>query len=115
MPTLPSWKDKALFTPGPLTTSLSVKQAMLHDLGSLDIEFMNRVKEIRQRLVALCSSSNAYTAILMQGSGTFGIESTLSSVIPYGGKLLVIVNGEYGRRMLKIADVHQIPVMMMFA
>lgn len=108
MTTLPSWKDKALFTPGPLTTSATTKQAMLRDLGSRDAEFINTVKDIRQRLVQLGNGGDEYTAILMQGSGTFGIEATLSSVIPPDGKLLILINGSYGQRMLKIADIHRI-------
>jgi len=107
--TLSSSKDKALFTPGPLTTSRTVKQAMLRDLGSRDTEFINIVKDVRQRLVALGGSSDDYTAILMQGSGTFGIEATISSVISQNGKLLVLVNGAYGKRLLKIANIHKIP------
>jgi len=106
---LPSWKDKALFTPGPLTTSRTVKQVMLRDLGSRDVEFIEIVKDVRQRLVALGGGSEYYTAVLMQGSGTFGIEATISSVIPPDGKLLVLVNGAYGKRLLKIADIHHIP------
>jgi 2-aminoethylphosphonate-pyruvate transaminase len=105
---LPSWKDKALFTPGPLTTSRTVKQVMLRDLGSRDVEFINIVKDVRQRLVALGGDSKDYTAILMQGSGTFGIEATLSSVIPLDGKLLILINGAYGKRLLKIANIHKI-------
>jgi len=106
---LTSWKDKALFTPGPLTTSRTVKQAMLRDLGSRDVEFINIVKDVRQKLVALGGSADEYTSILIQGSGTFGIEATLSSVIPSNGKLLILVNGAYGKRLLKIANVHHIP------
>ena len=49
---LSSAKDKPLFTPGPLTTSATVKQAMLRDLGSRDFEFVNLVKAIRRRLLA---------------------------------------------------------------
>lgn len=108
MNTLSSWKDKALFTPGPLTTSATTKQAMLRDLGSRDHEFIGIIKEVRQRLVALGNGSNEYTAVLMQGSGTFGIEATLSSVVPPNGKLLILINGAYGLRMLKIAEVHRI-------
>jgi 2-aminoethylphosphonate-pyruvate transaminase len=105
---LSSWRDKALFTPGPLTTSKTVKQAMLRDLGSRDAEFINIIKDVRQRLVSLGNSPDEYTAILMQGSGTFGIEATLSSVIPPDGKLLILINGAYGQRMLKIANIHRI-------
>jgi 2-aminoethylphosphonate-pyruvate transaminase len=108
MTTLSSWKDKALFTPGPLTTSITVKQAMLRDLGSRDQEFINIVREIRQELAALSGAAEEYTAVLMQGSGTFGIESVLSSVIPPNGKLLILINGAYGERMLKIAKIHGI-------
>ncbi len=106
--TLSSWKDKALFTPGPLTTSATSKLAMLRDLGSRDTEFILTVQEIRHRLVELGNGADEYTAIMMQGSGTFGIEATLSSVIPPDGKLLILINGAYGQRMLKIADIHGI-------
>ncbi|MBI5943294.1 MAG: hypothetical protein HY864_02900 [Chloroflexi bacterium] len=88
---LSSWKEKALFTPGPLTTSRTVKQAMLRDLGSRDSEFISIVKDVRRRLVELGGASDEYTAILMQGSGTFGIEAAISSVIPPEGKLLILV------------------------
>jgi 2-aminoethylphosphonate-pyruvate transaminase len=109
MTPLSPWKDKALFTPGPLTTSMTVKQAMLRDLGSRDSEFLGIVEEIRELLVELGGASvNDYTAVLMQGSGTFGIESVLSSVIPADGKLLVLVNGAYGERIVKMAGIHRI-------
>ncbi len=39
----------------------------------------------------------------MQGSGTFGIEATIGSVIPRGGKLLVLINGAYGERIAAMA------------
>jgi 2-aminoethylphosphonate-pyruvate transaminase len=105
-------KDKLLFTPGPLTTSLSVKEAMLHDTGSRDDEFIASVREIRHQLLQLggVSQPQGYEAILMQGSGTFGVESVLSSVIPANGKLLVAVNGAYGERMVQMATRHRIPV-----
>ncbi len=102
--------DKLLFTPGPLTTSYTVKSAMLRDLGSRDIEFINTVQSIRKDLLHLAETSKeeGYEAILMQGSGTFGIESVISSVIPHDGHLLIIINGAYGERISKIAAVHHI-------
>jgi 2-aminoethylphosphonate-pyruvate transaminase len=106
---LPGWKDKVLFTPGPLTTSRTVKQAMLRDLGSRDCEFIGLVKEIRDKLVALGQGDlREYTAVLMQGSGTFGLEAVVSSTVPPDGKLLVIINGAYGKRLAKIASVLKI-------
>ncbi len=106
----PGWKDKTLFTPGPLTTSRTVKQAMLRDLGSRDQEFIALVRDIRQRLLRIGQVSEPeYTSVLVQGSGTFGIESVISSVIPPSGKLLVAVNGAYGRRMVQMAGALRIP------
>jgi 2-aminoethylphosphonate-pyruvate transaminase len=105
-----SQKDKLLFTPGPLTTSRAVKEAMLHDVGSRDAEFVNVVREIRQSLlgVAGVSQADGYEAILIPGSGTFGIEAVVSSVIPRDGKLLIVINGSYGKRIRDIAQRHGI-------
>jgi len=100
------WKDKVLFTPGPLTTSQTVKQALLRDLGSHDFEFIETVRDIRQRLLGLGGVlDNGYEAILLQGSGTYSLEAVVSSTVPPDGKLLVIINGAYGRRTAKIAQV----------
>jgi len=97
---------KKLFTPGPINTSDSVKQAMLHDLGSRDETFIRVVRDIRDQLLALGNVSQAtgYEAIPMQGAGTYGIEATIGSAVHRSGKLLVIINGAYGERILKIAQ-----------
>lgn len=102
--------DKLLFTPGPLTTSLTVKQAMLHDAGSRDPQFIALVRSIRERLLQLggVRRDTGYEAILMQGSGTFGVEAVISSVLPRDGKLLVIINGAYGERTATMAARHNI-------
>ncbi|MEK7277683.1 MAG: 2-aminoethylphosphonate--pyruvate transaminase, partial [Chloroflexota bacterium] len=102
-------RDKPLFTPGPLTTSRTVKQAMLRDLGSRDFEFVALVRDIRRRLLALGGvASPHYETILMQGSGTFSVEAVISSALPPRGRLLVVANGAYGSRMAQIAKVHKI-------
>ena len=101
--------DKLLFAPGPLTTSATVKSAMLRDLGSLDSDFLAAVRNIRTRLLDLGPyPPEHYECILMQGSGTFVVESVISSAIPYDGKLLALVNGAYGRRIGQMARVHGI-------
>jgi 2-aminoethylphosphonate-pyruvate transaminase len=103
---------KLLFTPGPLTTSEGVKKAMLRDAGSRDGEFIAVVREIRHRLLAIggAAPGGDYECVLMQGSGTFAIESVISSAIPRGGRLLVLVNGAYGRRIVQMARIHGIAV-----
>ncbi|MDP4214147.1 MAG: 2-aminoethylphosphonate--pyruvate transaminase [Bacteroidota bacterium] len=101
---------KLLFTPGPLTTSETVKQAMLEDVGSRDHEFVNAVKEIGSELMRIghISKEEGYECVIMQGSGTFGIESVVSSVIKKNDTLLVLVNGAYGERIVKMAVIHQL-------
>lgn len=100
---------KLLFTPGPLNTSRAVKEAMLRDVGSRDLDFIELVRGIRRRLLELGGVSQSqdegkgYEAVLVQGSGTFGIESVLSSAVPQDGKILILANGAYGERMVKMA------------
>jgi 2-aminoethylphosphonate-pyruvate transaminase len=109
-PSIPRAKDKLLFTPGPLTTSASVKQAMLRDLGSRDEAFLEVVRDVRRRLLAVANApAQDYTAVLMQGSGTFGVESVVSTTVPRSGELLAVVNGAYGRRIVEMAKVLAIP------
>src|SRR5579862_4422720 len=102
--------NKLLFTPGPLTTSDSVKAAMLRDSGSRDSDFLAVIASIRERLLKIggAAPGGDYECVLMQGSGTFAIESVISSAIPRSGALLVLVNGAYGRRIAQIARVHGI-------
>ncbi len=103
-------RDPLLFTPGPLTTSLTVKEAMLHDMGSRDHKFMDAVKDTRDQLLSLAHVSRAdgHECIIMQGSGTFGIESVISSAIGPNDTLAVLVNGAYGERIVKMAIVHKL-------
>jgi 2-aminoethylphosphonate-pyruvate transaminase len=108
---IPSSHDKVLFTPGPLTTSLAVKQAMLHDAGSWHWEFNALVKSIRRRLLALAGLDPAagWECIPLQGSGTFGVEAVLTSVVPPDGKVLVLANGAYGERAVLMLQRHRTP------
>ncbi|MBL9167715.1 MAG: 2-aminoethylphosphonate--pyruvate transaminase [Verrucomicrobiales bacterium] len=106
-------RDKTLFTPGPLTTSLSVKSAMLHDAGSWHFEFNARVSAIREALLALAgvSRESGWEAVLMQGSGTFGVEAVFLTCVPPQGKVVVLANGAYGERaatMLKHAKIDHV-------
>ena len=91
-------------TPGPLTTSKSVKQAMVHDWGSRDAAFIALIvgdgapARDRARRGALC-------AVPMQGSGTFAVEAMLTTFVPRDGLVLVLVNGAYGQRAKRILDI----------
>jgi 2-aminoethylphosphonate-pyruvate transaminase len=94
-----------LLTPGPLTTSRTVKQVLLADWGSRDVEFRQLVHEIRQELLALAGCDSTYDCVIMQGSGTFAIEAALGSLAPSKRKkTLVVANGAYGDRAAQILD-----------
>ena len=99
-------KDPLLFTPGPLTTSAAVKAAMQRDIGSRDADFIELVASIRSELLRIAgvSRERGYEAVLMQGSGTFGLEAVISSVLPRDGRFVVLANGAYGKRMAMIAE-----------
>jgi 2-aminoethylphosphonate-pyruvate transaminase len=98
-----------LLTPGPLSTSTSVKTVMLRDWCTWDRDYNDLVQDIRHRLVKL-AGSDEYTAVLMQGSGTFSVEAAIGTMMPKAGKLLVIANGAYGQRIAQITRVLQIPL-----
>lgn len=99
-----------LLTPGPLTTTASVKKEMLFDHCTWDEDYKNITQKIRKQLLSLAHvSEDRYTAVLMQGSGTFGVESVITSVIDENEKLLIIANGAYGERMESIAAHAKIP------
>lgn len=96
-----------LLTPGPLSTSKGVRNALLRDWCTWDDDYNKGIVQvIRKRLVELaCADEDNYTAVLMQGSGSFGVESCLGSVVPQNGKLLIVTNGAYGKRMVKMCQV----------
>lgn len=103
-------KEKRLFTPGPLSVSRRVKEAMLRDMGSRDPEFLRIVREIRSELLHLAGVEETdFAAVLMQGSGSFGLEAVLATAIPRSGHLLALVNGAYGRRLVQMARILEIP------
>ena len=101
---------KKLFTPGPLTTTIDVKKSMLYDLGSRDEKFIEIVKFIRNELLKISlkntSDTSKFETIIVQGSGTYGNEAVLNSLIPKNdknNKLLIISNGKYGERLFEIS------------
>jgi len=99
-------RQYVLFTPGPLTTTLSVKEAMLADSCTWDDDYKQVVQSIRSKLLDIGHADEAYyTTVLMQGSGTFGVEAAIGSIVPRDGELLILTNGLYGQRMEEIAEV----------
>jgi 2-aminoethylphosphonate-pyruvate transaminase len=100
-------RDPWLLTPGPLTTSMTVKQAMLYDWGSRDAGFVAINTHMRRRLVELIGGGSDFTTVPMQGSGTFAVEAMLGAFVGPKDKLLILINGAYGKRMAKICDYYK--------
>ena len=96
-----------LLTPGPLTTSLTTKQAMLRDWGSRDAEFIRLNARVRERLVELAGGRGTHVCVPLQGSGTFIVEAMLATMVPPDGKVLLLVNGAYGKRMIRMCEYHR--------
>ena len=102
--TMSQTTDPLLLTPGPLTTSMATKQAMLHDWGSRDQDFIETNSRLRQRLLDIANASETHVCVPLQGSGTFVVEATLGTLIPRDAKTLVLTNGAYGQRMARMLD-----------
>lgn len=93
-----------LLTPGPLTTSRRVKEAMLRDWGSWDRDFNEITADVRRRLVAMAGGEGSYDCVPIQGSGTFSVEAMLSSFLAPDSRTLVLMNGAYGQRAAQTLD-----------
>ena len=98
-------RDPILLTPGPLTTSLATKMAMLRDWGSWDSSFNAVTAVVRERLLAIVSAGHSHVCVPMQGSGTFSVEGTVNTLVPRDGHVLVLINGAYGKRFAKLAQM----------
>lgn len=96
--------DPILLTPGPLTTAPATRAAMNRDWGSRDEAFTAITTRICRRLEALVGGAGTHVAVPLQGSGTFAVEATLATLVPRDGKVAVLVNGAYGRRIVQILE-----------
>ena len=74
-----------LLTPGPLTTSLRTRQAMLHDWGSWDVDFNTITGRIRERLLQIVSGADAHECVPLQGSGTFSVAAAIGTLVARRG------------------------------
>ncbi len=94
--------DPILLTPGPLTTSLATKQAMLRDWGSWDAAFNRLTASVCRDLVDIVGGGDAFTCVPLQGSGTFAVEAAIGTLVPRDGRVLVPNNGAYCARIVRI-------------
>ncbi|OCP25046.1 MULTISPECIES: 2-aminoethylphosphonate--pyruvate transaminase [unclassified Ensifer] len=96
----PRLGEPYLLTPGPLTTAYEVKEAMLRDWGSWDGDFRAMTAQLRRQLLDIAGDAKGeFDCVPMQGSGSFSVEAMLGSFVPRDGKVLVLMNGAYGKRI----------------
>ena len=98
-------RDPILLTPGPLTTSLPTKAAMLRDWGSWDSNFNAVTARLREKLEAIVHAADTHVCVPMQGSGTFSVEAAVNTLVPRAGHVLVLINGAYGKRMARLTEM----------
>ena len=98
-------RDAILLTPGPLTTTLRTKLAMLRDWGSWDTDFIAITTELRRQLLAIVQGEGSHVVVPLQGSGTFSVEAAVATVVPRDGHVLVLDNGAYCKRLGKLATL----------
>ena len=94
-----------LLTPGPLTTSARTRQAMMIDWGSWDDRFNQLTASLCEQLLAILNGAATHHCVPLQGSGTFAVEAAIGTLVPRDGKILVLINGAYGKRLAKICEV----------
>jgi 2-aminoethylphosphonate-pyruvate transaminase len=95
-------RDKILLTPGPLTTSLRTKLAMLKDWGSWDADFNAVTARVRQALLGIIHGADSHVVVPLQGSGTFSVEAAVATLVPHDGHVLVLDNGAYCKRAARL-------------
>src|SRR6187402_1507833 len=98
-------RDKILLTPGPLTTTLRTKLAMLKDWGSWDSDFNAVTASVRKSLLAVIHGQDSHVVVPLQGSGTFSVEAAVATVVPRDGHVLVMDNGAYCKRAAKLTTL----------
>src|SRR6187402_1899130 len=98
-------RDRILLTPGPLTTTLRTKLAMLKDWGSWDADFNAVTAALRKRLLDIVHGHDTHVLVPLQGSGTFSVEAAVATVVPRDGHVLVLDNGAYCKRAARLTQL----------
>ena len=98
-------RDKILLTPGPLTTTLRTKLAMLRDWGSWDSDFNAVTARVRQSLLKIIHAQDSHVVVPLQGSGTFSVEAAVATLVPRDGHVLVLDNGAYCKRAARLTTL----------
>jgi len=107
--------NRVLLGPGPSNVNPRVTQSMLKGmLGHLDPEFWPITDQVCAMLREVFHTKGDFT-LPISATGMAGMESAFCNLIEPGDKVVVIVNGFFGTRMVDVAsrcgaDVHKVDV-----
>lgn len=104
-------KRNILLNPGPATTTDTVKMAqVVPDICPREKEFTDLMRQLRSDLLKVVHADpEKYTSVLFCGSGTLNIDVCLNSLLPKGGKILIVNNGAYSARAVEICQYYGLP------
>ena len=107
--------NRILLGPGPSNVHPRVLQAMLSPmLGHLDSDFWPVLDQVRDMLRHVLGTTHTWT-LPLSATGTAGMEAAFCNVVEPGDRVVIVVNGFFGERMVDIAarsgaDVQRIDV-----
>lgn len=94
-----------LLNPGPALTTDAVKRAAAGtDICHREPEYQQLDRRVRDKLRAVAGVGIEWPIALLSGSGTAANESALRAAVREDHRLLVVVNGVYGERLLATAE-----------
>ena len=100
-----------LLNPGPVTTTPRVKAAVgARDMCHREPVFSSLLDSVQRKLRTVFGASDEHDILLVTASGTGGLESAISTLVPADKKMLVVNNGAFGERLCEIAGIYNIDV-----
>ncbi len=98
-----------LFCPGPVMISDNVRDVMYNcEIGHREPNFITVFIELKTNILKLANADNNYDAVILSASGSAVNEAVVASVFNSDDKVLVLSNGEFGRRVVEMLEVYDI-------
>lgn len=94
-------QERFLHGPGPSSVHPRILQAMARPtIGHLDPEFVIFMEEVKELLKSILETNNKLT-FPVSGPGSVGMETCFVNLVEPGDRVVVCVNGVFGRRMVE--------------
>ena len=97
--------ERLLLGPGPSPIAARVMRALAAPvLGHLDPELVRILDDVRRRLAGVFGARSDAFTFAVSGTGTSGMEAAVANVTPPGSRVLVVVTGYFGQRLVQIFE-----------